>query len=312
MIRLFKDNFFLSLVLCITVFFQACNAGSDSGASVSASSEEEVETYSRIVSLSGAITETLFALDLGDKVVGIDVTSTYPAEALKDLAPLGHVSRLNVEALLALQPDLVLVEESQNEQPTLEPIRAAGIPVKVVADGHTLERPLAVMDSIGGLFGKATMEKLTKVKADYKAQVAQVEAILSKDQADTEQQKVLFIYARGQGSMMVAGTGTPAESIIELAGAKNAVSSFEGFKALSPESLIEAQPDVLLLFESGLKSLGGVEGLLKVPGLAETPAGRNKHIIAMDGLYLLGFTPRAPQAALELSEKIDNVKGSEI
>jgi iron complex transport system substrate-binding protein len=119
-----------------------------------------------------------------------------------------------------------------------------------------------------------------------------------------ETPKVLFIYARGKGSLMVAGKNTAASVMIELAGGQNAVQSFEGFRALSAEGLMEAQPEVLLLFDSGLQSLGGVEGLLQIPGLAQTPAGQQGHIIGMDGLYLLGFTPRAARAAADLSGRL--------
>ena len=70
------------------------------------------------------------------------------------------------------------------------------------------------------------------------------------------------------------------------------------------EGVKEAPADVYVLFESGLKSIGGVGGLLKVPGLAQTRTGRNQRVVAMDGLYLSGFDPRCGQAALDLFRSI--------
>jgi iron complex transport system substrate-binding protein len=116
--------------------------------------------------------------------------------------------------------------------------------------------------------------------------------------------KVLFIYARGAGTLMVSGTGTPIASMIQLAGAKNAVTDFADFKPLTAEAMVAANPDIILLFDSGLKSIGGIDGLLKVPGIAQTNAGRNRSIVSMDGELLSGFGLRLPQAIRELQEKV--------
>jgi iron complex transport system substrate-binding protein len=115
---------------------------------------------------------------------------------------------------------------------------------------------------------------------------------------------VLFIYARGSGTMLVSGAGTSLDRIITLAGARNAVTGFNNFKPLSAESLVAMNPDVILLFSSGLQSLGGAEGLLKMPGVAQTSAGRNKNIIAMDGELVSSFGLRLPQAIRELHDRI--------
>jgi iron complex transport system substrate-binding protein len=118
------------------------------------------------------------------------------------------------------------------------------------------------------------------------------------------QKKVLFIYARGAGTMLVSGTGTSVDAMIKLAGARNAVQEFSDFKPLSAESLVVAQPDVILMFPDGLQSMGGLEGLLKVPGVAQTPAGKARKIITMDGELLTGFGLRLPEAIRELHDKI--------
>ena len=105
--------------------------------------------------------------------------------------------------------------------------------------------------------------------------------------------------------MMVSGTGTPVDIMIQLAGAQNAVTEFTGFKQLSSESLVAANPDVILLFNSGLQSLGGADGLMKVPGVAQTNAGRNKKVVAMDGQFMSGFGLRLPEAVNELNKKLN-------
>src|SRR5690606_35025935 len=115
--------------------------------------------------------------------------------------------------------------------------------------------------------------------------------------------KILFVYARGTGTMMVAGENTSVDKIIGLSGNKNAVTGFKDFKPLTTEALVAANPDAILLFNSGMESISGVEGILQVPGVAMTNAGKNRKIIAMDGLYLTGFGPRVGKAIVELAEK---------
>lgn len=255
--------------------------------------------YERLVSLSGSVTELLYELEQGDKIVGVDVTSTYPVEQLTELPKLGHVRQLNVEALLSLQPDLVLAERTDEASAALQQLEAAGVEVLWLDGSFTLDKPLAQAEQISEKLG--LNEELKSLRKTYKADKAKLQQAR---QAMEETPKVLFIYARGKGSLMVAGKNTAASAMIELAGGQNTVQSFEGFRALSAEGLMEAQPEVLLLFDSGLQSLGGVEGLLQIPGLALTPPGQQGHIIGMDGLYLLGFTPRAARAAADLSGRL--------
>jgi iron complex transport system substrate-binding protein len=116
--------------------------------------------------------------------------------------------------------------------------------------------------------------------------------------------KVLFIYARGTGAPQVSGRNTAADAMINLAGAENAVAEFENFKPLTPEALINAEPDFVLLPSRALDAIGGVEGVLKIPGMSETPAGKNRKIITIDDLVLLGFGPRTGAGVKELCEKL--------
>ena len=119
-----------------------------------------------------------------------------------------------------------------------------------------------------------------------------------------EKPTVLFIYARGTGTLNVAGKGTKIQKMIELAGAKNADLDFENFKPLTAESLIKANPDVILLFDSGYESLEEGKQLLEILGVSDTEAGRNKSFITMNGSFLSSFSPRMGEAVIELNHKI--------
>lgn len=266
-------------------------------------SDEETKTYQRIVSLSGPVTETLFTLGHGDKVVGVDVTSTYPVDQLADIPRLGHVRNLNVEGVLSVQPDLILVDKEDASRPAIAQLKESNVEVLEIEQANRLDNGLqmarVLVEKLGGEAQLAAMQN--QLDQQKKA----LEELLA---SSGEKPRVLFIYARGAGNMMVAGTNTPAAAMIELAGGVNAVQEFEDFQALSAEGLIQAQPDVLLMFESGLKSLGGAEQVLSISGMQKTPAGQNRRVVAMDGLYLLGFTPRAGSAAIELAKELGSIQ----
>lgn len=254
----------------------------------------------RIVSLSGTTSEILCSLGMQDKIIGVDVTSTYP-EPVAQLPKVGHNRNISAESIIALKPTLV-IGIAENIKPELtEQLKSAHVKVLL----YHLENSIAGTKS------------LVKDMADSLGKASAVQAIsdnIDKDLKDApalnRKIKVLFIYARGAGTMMVAGNHTAATAMIGIAGAENAVNDFEDFKPLTPESLLKANPDVILMFDSGLQSLGGIDGLLKVPGVAQTNAGKNKQVIEMDGQLLTGFGPRVGKAVAELSKKLNEVKAN--
>jgi iron complex transport system substrate-binding protein len=116
--------------------------------------------------------------------------------------------------------------------------------------------------------------------------------------------KVLFVYARGAGTLMVAGRATPADAMIRLAGGRNAVEDFDGFKPLTAEAVVAAAPDVVLMLSRGVESLGGPAAIWTQPGMAQTPAAAQQRLVVMDDLYLLGFGPRLADAVRDLGRQL--------
>ncbi len=288
----------------LTLALPACKSES---ATQKAEAASDNTACKRLVSLDGAITEALFELELGKCIVGVDVTSTYPAEGLANAAHLGHVSRLNAEAILQLKPDLLLVIDTEKENVIIRQLQDAGVECLFVPKTYRSETPLEIATAISGKLGHE--EKLAALQSRLESDRNALDAALK---GATDKPRVLFIYARGKGNLMVAGRNTAAESMIALAGGQNALTDFEDFRALSTEGLVQAKPDYILMFDSGLQSLDGADGLLTIPGIAQTPAGKNKRIITMEGQYLLGFGPRCLQAARELAVQIHKQKGENI
>lgn len=252
---------------------------------------------SKIVSINGTVSEILAAIGLEGRIVGVDVTSTYPA-SLQKKPKVGHNRNLSAEGILALQPNVVTGLSTDIKPEMVDQLKSAGIKVVLFTQDFSAEGTRKLIRQVAESFGnKPKAEALIK-KLDTDLAGA---SKLSK--AGTKP-KVLFIYARGTGTMMVSGEGTSLEKIITLAGGQNAVSGFKDFKPLTAEALVQANPDVILLFSSGMQSLGGPTGLLDVQGVNQTNAGKAKRFITMDGELLTGFGPRLGQAVAELAQKI--------
>ncbi|MEM1318930.1 MAG: ABC transporter substrate-binding protein [Bacteroidota bacterium] len=293
-------NFFY--ILGLLCFMTACQqSGTSEATAEEAKGEQAKPDIERIISLSGLLTEVLYELGHLDKIVGRDITSTYPSE-MQEITSLGHVSQLNTEGIISLNPQLIFVEDQQIKQQTdvFDQLRNAGIEVVVVPVSRHFDNSIKAANVI-----KSHLPTEDKRIESLNRQIIADSVKLSATLADFDNRpKVLFIYARGAGRLLVAGTNTSASAVIEKSGGQNAIQSFEGFKTMTPESLVEASPEVILMFSSGLASLDGKEGLGQIPGIKQTPAYKNSRIVAMDGHYLTAFGPRAGQAALELAQSI--------
>ncbi|MBW8523085.1 ABC transporter substrate-binding protein [Chryseobacterium chendengshani] len=261
-------------------------------------SSETPKTNNKIVSLSGGITEIVSALGHDREIVATDVTSTYP-ETLKATAKdLGHVKSMTIEPIMAVKPTLILASDKDINPDLLRKIEASGIKTELFKQEFTVAGTKKLIVDVAKAVGNTDYQKLIdKIDTDLK----QVQPIDKKP-------KVLFIYARGN-MMMVSGKNTPMAALIELAGGENAITDFEDFKPLTPEAVLKANPDVLFFFLSGLQGSGGNNGVLKMPGVSQTNAGKNKKIIAMDGGLVSGFGPRLGEAAVTLNKLlIENTK----
>lgn len=277
----------LFLALCVSFLMISCKTETKEEVI-----KNETNPENRIVSLSGAITETIAALGHANEIVGRDVTSTYPADlTAKDL---GHAGRnMTMEGIMAVNPILIIGSGKDINPDLLKRIQESGIKTKLINQEYSVDGAKKLIKEVAKIIGSKDYEKLyDKIDSD----LAQIKPLEKKP-------KVLFIYSRPQ-VLSVSGTNTQMDAIIKLAGGENAITEFEDFKPLTPESLIQSNPDVILMFESGLQSAGGMDGILSVPGISQTNAGKNKKIIAMDGGLITNFGPRVGEAALELNQKL--------
>lgn len=256
-------------------------------------------TTHKIVSLNGAVTEIVAALGHEKEIVGVDVTSTYPETVNKTAKDLGHLRSITVESIIALQPTIILGTDKELSPELIEKLKKTGIKTEIFTQEFSPEGTKKLIADVAG----------TLDHADYKALQDKVDTDLKNVKPIAKTPKVLFIYARGSNMMMVSGTKTPIDAAITLAGGQNAVTDFEDFKPLTPEALVKGNPDVILMFDSGLGSLGGPQGVLKIPGVDKTNAGKNKRIVSIEGGLISGFGPRLGEAVVKLNGLLsDNAK----
>ena len=249
----------------------------------------------RIVSVNGALTETIYALDAQSRLVGVDTTSTYP-EAAEELPKVGYQRALSLEGIASLNPEIVLTTQSAGPPLVLDQLQNLGIKRINMPDDYSAEGGLQRIRQLAELLdAKPQGEQLIqKIQADldilqqHKQQLAQHEPV-----------KVLFLLAHVGSNRMASGTGTIADAMIRLAGGHNVVQDYSGYKPLTAEALAVLNPDVII-------AVGGQDNLLETlgddPALQATTAMQQQRVRVFDSLYFLGFGPRFAAAASELAE----------
>jgi len=244
----------------------------------------------RIVSIGGDVTEITFALGAGDELVARDSTSLQPA-AVKPLPDVGYMRQLNAEGILALKPTLVLATELAEPALVLKQLEESGVKVVRIPGDTTLQAVPEKIAVIAQALQRTDQGK--QLSARYQQQLAQVNT-------SSLPIRVLFVMSHGGITPMAAGQHTAADAVITAAGLKNAMQGFNRYRPLSQEGVIASAPDLLLVTTDGVKTLGGLDQLWKLPGIALTPAGKNHRVLVVDDMALLGFGLETPAALAKL------------
>ena len=248
----------------------------------------------RVVVIGGALTEIVYEFGAQSLLVGVDSTSLYPAAATK-LPNVGYARTLSAEGLLSLAPSLIVATEDAGPPGVLRQLEAASVPLHVLRADHRFEGLLDRTVKLGELLDrKAEARALVERLTQQWQQVRRIRPV-------AKPPRVLFILSHGMNQVRIAGQETAADAVIAYAGGANALQGVSGYKPLTPEAVIAAAPDVILCTDQGLEAAGGVDGLLRLPGLAQTPAGQKRRVVSMEALEMLGFGPRLPQAVSKLA-----------
>lgn len=245
---------------------------------------------SRLVTVGGSVTEIVFDLGLGDKVVARDITSFYP-DAVNKLPSVGYMRALSPEGVLSVNPSAILMIQGSGPKETIDVLSKASVPLVTIPEGYDRDALVAKIKAVGKAVGADAKadELAAKVAADVDAAAADAGKI-----EEGKRKRVLFVMTVQNGKIMAAGEHTAAHGIIALAGGINATSDFHGYKPLNDEAVINAKPDVILLMDTGAQTVSEAE-ILANPAVALTPAGQAKKVVKLGGSALL-FGPRTADA----------------
>lgn len=267
----------------------------DHGGGASVADVPAPEGQSRVVSLGGGITEIVYALGAGHRLVGVDVSSVYPAETAA-LAHVGYYRNVPVEGVAALRPALVLASDQSGPDGALAQLRRLGIRVEVLPDQPDLPALQARIEQAA--------RALDCVDAGQ-ALVARLQGELTQLRQETGElpYRAISLVAH-TSTLLMAGEGTAAQATLALAGFRDAMPAQQGYRPVTAEAMVAAAPDVLVVTEMTVQAQGGMQQMLAQPALAATPAVREGRVVVMaDDLYLT-FGPRLPEAVARLRQAL--------
>ena len=269
-----------------------------------AASAQSYPGAQRIVSIGGPVTELIYMLGAGDRVIARDTTSLYPPE-VTDLPDVGYMRQLSAEGVLSVGPDLIVTRDTAGPVEAMDQLRAASIPMVEVHDGYSSDAVISAMRTVGDALG---------LGAEGEALAAQAEAdfaALADKAAKGPEVRVMFVLSNQGGRLNVAGAGNGANGIIALSGATNVMASeFAGYKIVSDEAIIHAAPQVIVMMEpTGNPETDDLRAnVMDLPAVRQTPAGQAGALIRVPPAAL-GFGPRTADFAAWLHDTlIEQVK----
>ena len=263
--------------------------------------DKQAKDPSRIAVAGGSITEILYFLGEGSRIVAVDITSNFPPAATL-LPSIGYVRNLSAEGTLSLNPTLVLGEDDMGPQEILDQLTATSIEVVRIPENHSRGGIIEKIFCVGTTIG-LDESKLNKFVEPLQRK-AQILSSIVKDNAP----KVALLLTIRDGVPTAAGAGTSGHGVLEMSGAKNVFEVFSGWKPISLESMAKSNPEFIVMPERGVQMAGGMDVVIDHPAVKITLAGQKGNILAVDGMSLLGFGPRTLDTAVMIAQTIGMMK----
>ena len=248
----------------------------------------------RIVAVGGVVTEILYALGQENLIAAVDTTSLHPLQALKDKPNIGYFRALSAEGVLSTKPSLIIAVEGAGPLDAIKLLTEAGVRVARVPDEASEAGVIAKIEAVSALVNadRSAPALVEMVKAGFKQLTVDRDRVV-------KPRRILFVLALQNGRPMVGGRNSAADAIIRLAGGINAGTDVDGYKPMTDEAVIAAAPDLILMMSRGANPAHSAD-VFALPAFSATPAATARSLVTMDGLYLLGFGPRTPDAAHDL------------
>ena len=264
---------------------------------------ENGKSSTRIVSVSKHVTELLFALGQGDKLVAVDLSSTFPEQA-KQLKTVGYHRALSAESIISMRPDLVIHSNDIGPEGVNDQLIKAGVNVKIVGGANTIDSTYLLIKELGNYFkvDKEADSLLQKMKSGI--ETAKIE--LNKHPIlDTPSVMIIHFGRASNIYFVMSGRKGVGDKMIQLAGGKTSFYDAKGARQISAEAVATANPDIILATDFGYDQMGSMEKFIEgVPGVALTNAGKNKRIYRFEEHDLVYFGPRTGENIIKLIQLI--------
>jgi iron complex transport system substrate-binding protein len=260
---------------------------------------QEVPQVQRVIALANGSAEIISGMGYKNILIGRDIASSDPALKSVEIVTSGH--QIVPEKILSLSPDLVLIDDSSGPQSALTALENAGIKMVLISQAWTLVDIDRKISEVAAAIGTVeTGRDFTKALAAVGNQVTPI----------STGTRIAFLYLRGTSSIyLIGGKGSGADSLISAIGATDvgAQTLANPFNPMTSEVLARLNPDVFIVMSKGLESVGGVDGLLALPGVSQSLAGKNGAIVSVDDSLLLSFGPRTPSLITQLAQSVKKV-----
>lgn len=259
----------------------------------------ESATVSRVIALANGSAEIIAALGYTEILIGRDIASSSKELTSIDVVTSGH--QVIPEKILSLNPELVLIDASTGPASALKILQDSGIKLVTISEAWSSSEIAKKVDEVAAAIGvPAAGSNLNSAMKTFAESIPSIPMGTS----------AAFLYLRGGSAIyLIGGKGSGADSLLAAVGVTDvgAQSLKTPFTPISAETLSSLNPDLFLVMSKGLESVGGLEGFLDLPGVAQTSAGRNSAVVAVDDSLLLSFGPRTPALIAALATSINKV-----
>jgi len=292
----------LTVATVALIALSGCSSQTYSAIEIPTASSVTISTHeqpqvARVIALANGSAEIISALGVKSILVGRDIAST--DDDLRDIPIVTSGHQVIPEKIISLKPDLVIIDKSTGPQNALDALRSAGIKVLQTPEAWTLSDIALKVSAIAEAIGAP--------ERGVKLNRAMVELSPS-PVAAASGTRIAFLYLRGSSAIyLIGGKGSGADSLISAIGAVDvgAGALANPFNSMTSESMVSLNPEVILVMTKGLASIGGVAGLVELPGVAQTEAGKKRRIVAVDDSLLLSFGPRTPDLLVQLQKAVE-------
>ena len=258
-------------------------------------SSEESTHHQKLITAGGTITEIVFALGAGERVIAVDQSSQYP-EAVKQLPMVGYYRELAAEGVLSFAPDKILAIEGVGRQEVIKQIESTGVQVVVYNKPTSTDGLVALIKQLGDDLGKAEQAEQLIAKFNASLPNENRSESYSETSNNTPPTKAVFLLSASDRGLIAAGTETVPQLIFNYAGIQNIAAKHTGFKGINNEALALQQPDFLVAPRHVVMGAGGKEKFCQSPNLSLLKAAQQCKLLVMDSLQSLGMTPRLADA----------------